>query len=110
MHFESMIALWGQSKTIVFGYRMTRVEVKTETRLRIRRTNLGWVHQNVTVRPTLASMIRQCREGRYLVIKRGHAFTIIDGVIHDNTAVGARSQVRSIWKFEASSVVEAREQ
>jgi len=109
MKFESVIAQWALAKTILFGYRISKVEFKTSSKSTIRRTNLGWSHRMVTVRPTLSQMLRECRAGRYIVVKRGHAFTIIDGVIHDSTPVGARSQVRSIYRFEPSSVVEARE-
>jgi hypothetical protein len=49
------------------------------------------------------------RQGRYLVVVTGHAFAVIDGVIHDQGHNGARKRVLGIWQFEPSSVVEARE-
>ena len=45
-----------------------------------------------------------CKEypvGRYYVRKRGHAFSIIHGVVHEMyTVVTARSFVQTAWRFE----------
>jgi hypothetical protein len=45
-----------------------------------------------------------CKEypvGRFYVRKRGHAFSIINGVVHEMyTVVTARSFVQNAWRFE----------
>jgi hypothetical protein len=99
MYFSEVMTELVTTKAIVFGYRITKVEEgttldRTYARLRY---------------PTLASSLRKCREGRYIIIKRGHTFAVIDGVVYDSGTVGTRSQVRSIFKLEPSSVVEPRE-
>jgi hypothetical protein len=87
--FESTLRNWAVDKTILFGYRVT---------LRV-----------AGARETLATTRRHFNTGRYLLIKRGHAFTMIDGVVYDAGVLGARTRVLSVWEFEPSSVVEARE-
>ena len=53
------------------------------------------MQQVPTVRPTLQQFIRENRQGRYVVIRRGHAFALIDGVVHDwnGSKTGPRSRV-----------------
>jgi hypothetical protein len=44
-----------------------------------------------------------CKEypkGKYYVRKRGHAFSVIDGVVHDMTNMSTpRSFIQNAWKF-----------
>jgi len=49
--------------------------------------------------PTLAEAVHRLNIGRYLIITRGHALTLIDGVIHDaGTISGPRSRVRRAFR------------
>lgn len=51
--------------------------------------------------PTLSQFIEQHPRGRFFVIRRGHAFAVIDGVVHDwaNSATGPRSRI--VYAVEA---------
>ena len=52
-------------------------------------------------RPTFAQFAAMHPEGRYIVIKRGHAVALIDGVYHDmysSAACGARSRVQYYYR------------
>lgn len=54
-----------------------------------------------TGRPTLEqALYRYMADGRYIVVKRGHAFAVIDGVVIDTAAVGSRSRVLAIWRVD----------
>lgn len=61
-----------------------------------------WLHVR-TKAPTLATFVRERPHGRYLVLVRGHALAVIDGVVHDwtNGGSGARSRVIKYWRVEA---------
>lgn len=52
-------------------------------------------------RMTLASLRSKFPQGRVYAIKRGHAFAIIDGVIHDTWQVGNKSRVLEYWTDSA---------
>lgn len=39
---------------------------------------------------TLNKFIKQFPKGNYICTKRGHAFTVIDGVVHDEYLMGSR--------------------
>lgn len=49
---------------------------------------------------TLGSFIKTHPKGRFVVVKRGHAFAVIDGVAHDahSSCCGARSIVKYAYK------------
>jgi len=52
-------------------------------------------------RLNVRAFCKQYPKGRYYVRKRGHAFSIINGVVHEMyTVVTARSFVQNAWKFE----------
>jgi len=56
----------------------------------------AWVHRTAT----LAEAVRTLRNGRYLIIVRGHALALIDGVIHDAGDISdARCRVRQAWRI-----------
>ncbi len=46
---------------------------------------------------TLRQLANQFPKGRVYAIKRGHAFTLIDGVLHDTWKVGPKSRVNEYW-------------
>lgn len=49
--------------------------------------------------PTLAQFIKEHPKGHFYLIRRGHAFTLIDGVVHDWThGTGARSRILRAYK------------
>lgn len=51
-------------------------------------------------RQTLAAWLRDHPRGRYLVCRSGHAFAVIDGVVHDwSTGTGARSRIVMAYRF-----------
>jgi hypothetical protein len=48
---------------------------------------------------TLAQLINCHPKGRFIVHRKGHAFALIDGVVHDwARGTGARSRVRIAWQ------------
>jgi hypothetical protein len=50
--------------------------------------------RQATNRPTLAQFVSEHREGTYMLIIRGHAFALINGVQHDGwIANGARCRI-----------------
>ena len=53
-------------------------------------------------RVSFAQFAKQNSTGRYVVIKRGHAVALVDGVWHDayKTTCGARSKVLSYCKID----------
>lgn len=46
---------------------------------------------------TLNQLIAQFPKGRVYGMKRGHAFVIIDGVLHDSWKVGGKSRILWYW-------------
>lgn len=49
--------------------------------------------------PTLAQFIKEYPKGHFYLIRRGHAFALIDGVVHDWThGTGARSRILRAYK------------
>lgn len=56
-----------------------------------------------SLRPTLASFMRSNPFGHFYVVRRGHAFVVIDGVVHDWSAsdTGARSRVILAYEVKA---------
>jgi len=112
MYFSNLLDKLVTDKAIVFGYRIARVDCRSKvTRMRYDMT--GFHRRPVELdgpAPTLLRAIRLCREGRYIAIKSGHTFAIIDGVVHDMGAVGTHCRVNQLYKLEPSSIVGAREQ
>ena len=53
---------------------------------------------------TLNQLIAQFPNGRVYGMKRGHAFAIIDGVLHDSWKVGGKSRITFYWIDSAASV------
>lgn len=51
----------------------------------------------------LGGAMLHMRQGRYLIIKAGHAIGCIDGVLYDFGTVGPTSRVIAIYKFTPSS-------
>lgn len=49
-------------------------------------------------RPTLSYWLSNNPTGNWVIIKRDHAFAILDGVVHDSSPVGARSRVLFAFK------------
>lgn len=48
---------------------------------------------------TLTQFVKAHPVGRYTVHRRGHAFALIDGVVHDwSVGSGPRSRVRRAWR------------
>ena len=47
--------------------------------------------------PTVETVVRRYRKGRYVMSTRNHAFAVIDGVIHD-TGMRPRARVLSIFE------------
>lgn len=53
----------------------------------------------IAVFPTLAQFIRTHRRGRFILHRRGHAFALINGVVHDwSNGTGARSRIKVAWR------------
>jgi hypothetical protein len=58
---------------------------------------------------TLKRLLQQYPTGKVYAIKRGHAFTIIDGVVHDTFYAGDRSRVIQYWVKDQKPVVSKQE-
>lgn len=71
----------------------------------------AWVHKRHGMetmrpfRPTLAQFLRENPKGRFVVHRRGHAFAIIDGVVHDwERGTGARSRIQNAWRVPTNGL------
>jgi len=53
---------------------------------------------------TLNQLITKFPKGRVYGLKRGHAFAIIDGVLHDSWKVGGKSRTNFYWTDDAAVV------
>lgn len=54
----------------------------------------------------LEAFLEVAKEGRYVVHKKGHAFAIVNGIVHDwdNTSRGATTLIR-VWKVTETTIV-----
>lgn len=66
-----------------------RMMIAALEKLGIMKQQEGYPYQ----RPTLSSWLLINPTGSWVIVKRDHAFAILDGVVHDNSPVGARSRV-----------------
>lgn len=68
--------------------------------LDITKNNMQIVASYTVKRQTLASFLKTHTKGRYVVVRRGHAFAVIDGVAHDahSSCCSARSIVKYAYK------------
>jgi len=58
----------------------------------------GWQRRRIIGRPTLAAFIQAHPTGRWVVMTRGHAQAVVDGVLVQ--AGTARSRVIQAWRLE----------
>jgi len=72
----------------VYGYKVTRVDVPPNQ--------------------TLGRAMLYMLQGRYLVIKTGHAIGVIDGVCYDMETSGPSSRIKMILKFTPCSELETK--
>ena len=70
-----------------------------------------WVHTEAGMTridprmPTLTQFIRENPKGRFVVHRRGHAFAVIDGVVHDwGHGTGARTRVQRAWRAPTNGI------
>jgi hypothetical protein len=49
---------------------------------------------------TLSTLLRRLPVGRYVCHTCGHAFALIDGVVHDNRAPGLNTRIEQCWRIE----------
>jgi hypothetical protein len=53
---------------------------------------------------TLTRFLRENPRGRYFVVRNGHAFAVIDGVVHDwRNGTGPRSRIRFAYEVLKSN-------
>lgn len=64
--------------------------------------NLKTVASSVVRKQTLSTFVRENPKGRYVIVKSGHAFAVIDGVAYDAhpSACTSRSIVKFAFKLE----------
>lgn len=67
-------------------------KIKTEKKLKPakKKASLG----------TLATFIKTNPKGTFIACKRGHAFAVIDGIVHDSFKVKPGSHVKMAWKIK----------
>lgn len=58
-------------------------------------------------RLTLGAIARKFPTGKVYMVKRGHAFAMIDGIVHDSFRVGSKSVINHYW-VDPTSVVESK--
>jgi hydrogenase maturation factor len=68
--------------------------------LDVTKNNMQIVASYMVKRQTLASFIKTHPKGRYVVVRRGHAFAVVDGVALDahSSCCSARSIVKYAYK------------
>ncbi len=54
--------------------------------------------------PTVNQFLKKGYQGTYFILVRGHAFTIIDGVIHGNASDASRKRAKIRGCFKITSV------
>ena len=68
------------------------------TTVRLGNYNVMRVHFDREYRPTLAKFLHDFPRGRFILRKRRHVFTVIDGRV-SNLSTGARTRITNIWYF-----------
>jgi hypothetical protein len=89
-------------KELIYGFRLFIKPAAIGTG--IRRSRFGY--RQVTRYRTLEQFARTHRTGRWLLWSNDHAFAMVDGVVYDSGAAGARTQVTGVCEFIESSKVE----
>lgn len=62
----------------------------------------GENHEKRVPYTTLGRLISQNPNGRFYCLMRGHAFTVIDGVVHDAVDLGRRVRVKAFWAHHSN--------
>lgn len=88
---------------VVFGYRFISKEAKP-----ISQSYSSFIGPRARYQ-TLADFVRSHRTGRWFACSNYHAFAVIDGVVYDNGAAGARTQVTFIYEAITDSDYEKRQ-
>lgn len=78
------------------------------TRLMVIEKVMGKMATRVQGSMTLSQLRKAFPVGRVYAIKRGHAFTMIDGVLHDSWRVGEKSRIVMYWTDATSSQKQAK--
>lgn len=92
------------AKQTIYGFRVFRQQAAIGERV----TRFSWNRCTKPRYATLTSFVRTHRTGKWLVWSNYHACAIIDGVVFDNGAAGARQQITGIYEFVESSKCEGR--
>jgi hypothetical protein len=89
--FASNGRRWGKGVNLVTLERTLKVLIGTEPV-----THKHWLHG----RMTLKSFVAKHPVGKWVVVKRGHAFAVVDGVVMDahNACCGSRCIVQYAYK------------
>ena len=71
-------------------------------------TKYNRVHTDKHPRLTFAQFAAKYPKGRFVVVMRGHALALIDGVYHDmySAAVGARCRVCAFYEVNSTSTAD----
>lgn len=51
---------------------------------------------------TLSRFVALNPTGRFVVIKRGHAFAVVNGAVHDSGRLGGNTKVYAWWRFQSA--------
>lgn len=92
-----------RERETVYGFRVFRHATGVEHPARY-----SWMRQTAIRYDTLTQFVRTHKTGKFLVWSNRHAWAVIDGVVYDNGAAGARTQVTTVYEFIESSKCEGR--
>lgn len=59
---------------------------------------------------TLKQFVNSNPKGRFFVVKKGHAFSVINGVVVDNCLSGPKTRVIQAWKFKDHNMITQQQQ
>jgi len=82
----------------VFGKKVTKITVPYHQSETHKWDNDKWEYVRHTKRLNVKTFIQQNPKGRYIILSRGHAKAIIDGVVHDE-GDGLYCEIRAVYSF-----------
>lgn len=82
----------------IFGKKVTKTTVPYHQHETHKWDNSKWEYIRHTKRLNVKTFIQQNPKGRYIILSRGHAKAIIDGVVHDE-GDGLYCEIRVVYSF-----------
>jgi hypothetical protein len=95
MYFQTYLRNVAESGEMICGYKVTSVRCEA-----LPSSNYGYTRRARWIYPSLQKVQRDFPKGRFILIKRGHAFTMLDGKVIDSMAATGRTQITNLFFLE----------